>query len=82
MAFVKTIASWLVLFIILLIAGGGISLIRYGIFAGAWWAIGLGIVIAVLATSYLGGFIYYRDKKNGRVKRPDLFRNSPPKKQD
>ena len=75
----KTIASWLVLFIILLIAGGGISLIRYGIFAGAWWAIVLGIVIAVLATAYLGGFIYYRDKKNGRVKRPDLFRNPPPK---
>jgi hypothetical protein len=81
-------ASWLVLIIVFFIAGGGFSLIRVGVInqmAGMpdqWWRFVLGALLAIIGTAYLGGFIYYRDKKHGRIKRPDLFRTTNSKKQD
>ena len=78
----KGATAWLVLLVILLIAGGGVSLIRFGLFHGKWWAIALGALLTMLGTAYLGGFIYYRDKKRGRIKRPDLFQTPRAKKED
>lgn len=75
MAHVKGASAWLVLIVILFVAGGGVSLIRYGLIQAEWWAIPLGALLTILGTAYLGGFIYYRDKKRGRIKRPDLFRS-------
>lgn len=68
--------SWLVLIFIFMIAGGGINLVRLGIQYEHLWEVVLGIIIAALAITYLGGFIYYRDKKRGRVKRPDWLQSN------
>ncbi len=75
--------AWLVLTIIFIIAGGGINLIRIGAInqmAGVpdqWWRFVLGTVMTVLGTTYLGGFIYYRDQKRGRLKHPSLTTKPP-----
>lgn len=74
----RTWLPWLILIAIFLMAGGGINLIRIGTlnaFAGLpdqWWRIALGAVMTTLGTAYLGGFIYYRDKKRGRVRKRTL----------
>lgn len=65
---------WLILIGIFLCAGEGINLLRIGTLdaaagePGQWWRFTAGLLMTVLGTAYLGGFIYYRDKKRGRVK--------------
>lgn len=68
--------AWSLLILVFLIAGEGFNLFRVHIVG--WLAYGrpgdailtvVGLLIAFLATAFLGGFIYYRDKKRGKLKR-------------
>lgn len=72
----KNILAWCVLLIVFLVAGEGLNLFRIHIIS--WVAYGraidailtiVGLVIAFLGTAFLGGFVYYRDKKRGKLKR-------------
>ncbi|GGI95670.1 hypothetical protein GCM10010885_01680 [Alicyclobacillus cellulosilyticus] len=72
----KALAAWGVLIGVFLLAGEGINLVRlgvenwlaYGRFRDAAQAI-LGLVLAGACTAFLGGFIYHRDQKRGRIRR-------------
>jgi hypothetical protein len=72
----RSFVAWSILILVFLIAGEGLNLVRTHL--EGWLAYGrpidaalsvLGLVVAVLATAFLGGFIYYRDKKRGKLKR-------------
>jgi hypothetical protein len=72
----RSFVAWSILIIVFLIAGEGLNLVRTHL--EGWLAFGrpmdaalsvIGLVIAFLATGFLGGFIYYRDKKRGKLKR-------------
>lgn len=73
----RYLLPWLILIGVFVLAGGGINLIRIGTLdavaglPGQWWRFALGSAMTLLGTAYLGGFIYYRDKKRGRVRKPD-----------
>ena len=74
---------WAILVGVFIVAAGGINLIRAGIanaVTGApdqWWMFALGGAMTAAGTAYLGGFVYYRDRKRGRIKRPDWARRPP-----
>nr|NNM89550.1 DUF2627 family protein [Bacilli bacterium] len=76
----RTIISWAILISFFLIAGEGINLIRLGIMnslgkmPNQGWQIILGILLAGLGTSFLGGFIYHRAKRRGQIKKPDWMK--------
>jgi ABC-type Fe3+-siderophore transport system permease subunit len=83
----RNLLAWGVLIAVFLAAGEGINLFRIYIFE--WFRSGrpadalmtlLGLVIAILCTAFLGGFVYYRDKKRGKVKR-EGWRGRPAKRQ-
>lgn len=72
----KNLFAWSVLLVVFLIAGEGLNLFR--LFIVRWLAYGhwldaagmvMGLALAFLATAFLGGFVYYRDKKRGKLKR-------------
>lgn len=69
------VVTWMLLAGLVVLAAGGLNLIRIGLLnqmagvPGQWWRFALGGTMALAATSYLGGFIHYRDKKRGRAKR-------------
>jgi Protein of unknown function (DUF2627) len=72
----RNLTAWTVLLVVFLIAGEGLNLFRVHIVA--WLAYGhpidgvitlIGLILALLATSFLGGYVYYRDKKRGKLKR-------------
>lgn len=71
------VVTWMLLVGLVMLAAGGINLIRIGLLnqlsgePGQWWRMALGGAMTLAGTAYLGGFIHYRDKKRGRVKRPD-----------
>jgi len=73
----RNLFPWLILIALFVLAAGGINLIRIGSLnamagiAGQWWRFALGTVMTLFGTAYLGGFIYYRDKKRGRVRKPN-----------
>jgi hypothetical protein len=71
------IMSWTILTVIFLIAGYGLNLLREALMDKLsdpqtiiWWRVLLGFLLMSGGISYLGGFIYYRDKKRGKVKKP------------
>lgn len=83
----KNLVAWSVLLCVFLIAGEGLNLFRihiekwlaYGHVSDAVWTL-VGIVIAFCATAFLGGYVYYRDKKKGKLKR-EGWRGRPIKPQ-
>jgi ABC-type Fe3+-siderophore transport system permease subunit len=83
----RNLLAWGVLLAVFLAAGEGINLFRIYIFE--WFRTGraqdalmtlLGLAIASACTAFLGGFVYYRDKKRGKVKR-EGWRGRPGKRQ-
>lgn len=70
------ILSWGILLAIFLISGYGLNMLRVAfmdqlsdpnIIIG--WRVLIGFLLFGGSVSYLGGFIYYRDKKRGKVKK-------------
>lgn len=83
----RNLVAWCALLCVFLIAGEGINLFRnhigewlaYGHLNDAVWTLG-GLVIAFFATAFLGGYVYHRDKKRGKLKR-EGWRGRPVKPQ-
>jgi hypothetical protein len=72
------ILSWSILIAIFLTAGYGLNLLREAMMdklgnphAVIGWRVLIGFLLLGGGVSYLAGFIYYRDKKQGKVKKPD-----------
>jgi len=72
----QPIAAWSLLIAVFLLAGEGLNLFRVHI--EKWLAYGhvvdillclFGLVLTFLGTAFLGGFVYFRDKKRGKLKR-------------
>ncbi len=68
--------GWLVLIGIFLFAGEGLNLIRENledwVAYGRWYnalVCALGFTMTLIGTSFLGGFIYFREKKRNRLKK-------------
>ncbi|MDQ0188410.1 DUF2627 family protein [Alicyclobacillus cycloheptanicus] len=70
------LVGWSLLIVIFLGAGEGLNLFRIHIVD--WLADGhpvdgilalAGLLLAFACTAFLGGFVYYRDKKRGKLKR-------------
>lgn len=72
----KGIIAWTVLLGFFILAGEGLNILRlnledYLAYGNPWdilWGI-LGLGLAFLCTAFLGGFVYFRDKKRGKLKR-------------
>lgn len=73
----RSLIAWLILIVVFFTAGSGLNLFRIHI--EDWLAYGrvgdivlcfIGLVVTSVATAFLGGFVYYRDKKRGKLKRP------------
>ncbi len=72
----RNLSAWAILVAVFLIAGEGLNIFRVEV--ECWLAYGhsidglsaiAGLCLAFLATAWLGGFVYYRDKKRGKLKR-------------
>lgn len=72
----QPVVAWTVLMAVFLLAGEGLNLFRIHI--EKWLAYGrlvdiliclLGLLLAFLGTAFLAGFVYFRDKKRGKLKR-------------
>ena len=72
----RGLVAWAILIAVFLLAGEGLNLFRVHI--EDWLAYGhvfdifyslLGLILAFVGTAFLGGFIYFRDKKRGKLKR-------------
>jgi hypothetical protein len=68
---------WTILIGVFLLSGYGLNLIRVAIVdkmadpdAVIWWRVLLGAILMAGGISFLGGFIYHRDKKRGKIKPP------------
>lgn len=71
----QRLTPWIVLSGVFLLTCEGLNLIRINL--EYWLAYGrpqsaaacaIGFIIALLGTSFLGGFVYYRDKKRNKLK--------------
>lgn len=84
----RNLMAWSLLLAIFLLAGEGLNLFRihinewlaFGNFGDAIWAVA-GLAIACLGTAFLGGFVYHRDKKRGKLKR-EGWRGRPIERQE
>jgi hypothetical protein len=72
------IIVWIILIGIFLLAGEGFNLLRLAIMqkladpqSSIWLQASIGTVLMFGGIGFLGGLIYYRDQKRGRVKKPD-----------
>ncbi|MCL6445973.1 MAG: DUF2627 domain-containing protein [Alicyclobacillus sp.] len=82
----RNLLAWGILTAVFLLAGEGLNLFRVHIIAwlayGRWqdaaWT-GFGFVLAFLGTAFLGGFVYHRDRKRGKLKR-EGWRGRPVKR--
>jgi len=83
----RNLMAWAILVGVFLIAGEGFNLFR--VYIEKWLAYGrvsdafvslAGLVLGFLATAFLGGFIYFRDKKRGKLKREGWRGRPIPKK--
>lgn len=72
----RNLTAWTILLAVFLIAGEGLNLFRIHIVA--WLAYGhvmdgiwslAGLLLALIGTAFLGGYVYYRDRKRGKLKR-------------
>lgn len=68
---------WLILIGIFVLSGFGLNLIRIAIVdkianpeTVIWWKVLIGSVLMVGGLSFLGGFVFYRDRKQGKVRPP------------
>jgi hypothetical protein len=68
---------WAILIGMFLLAGYGLNMIRIAIVEEIaapdtviWWRVLIGSILMTGGLGYLGGFIYYRDKKRGKVRPP------------
>lgn len=68
---------WSILIGMFLLSGYGLNMIRIALVdkmahpeAVIWWRILIGAVLMAGGLSFLGGFVYYRDKKRGKVRPP------------
>ncbi|GAX91897.1 DUF2627 family protein [Effusibacillus lacus] len=71
------LVSWIILISIFLLAGYGLNMIRVAVMDNIadpsviiWWRVLIGSILMVGGLFFLGGFIYYRDKKRGIVRKP------------
>ncbi|MFC4769215.1 DUF2627 family protein [Effusibacillus consociatus] len=69
--------SWIILISIFLLAGYGLNMIRVAVMENIadpssviWWRILIGSILMAGGLFFLGGFIYYRDKKRGLIRKP------------
>lgn len=70
------LVAWAVLLAAFLMAGEGLNLLRihleawlaYGHSVDALW-MALGLVMFLVFTAFLGGFVIYRDTKRGKIRR-------------
>jgi hypothetical protein len=76
MTFMRSIVAWSILVAVFLLAGEGLNLFRihiedwlaFGHLSDALWSL-FGLALAFAGTAWLGGFVYHRDKKRGKLKR-------------
>jgi len=68
---------WVILVGVFLLSGYGLNLIRIAIVDKMahpeiviWWKVLIGSILMVGGIGFLGGFVYYRDKKRGKVRPP------------
>jgi len=70
----RSLLAWLILLAVFALAGEGFNLFR--VYIWVWFENGrlvdlalclLGLVIGFLGIAFLGGYVYYRDKKRGKV---------------
>lgn len=73
----QRLVSWLILIFVFLLAGYGLNLIRAAVMekiadpaTAVWWRLLAGSILMFGGLFFLGGFIYYRDKKRGMVRKP------------
>lgn len=73
--------SWSILIGIFLVSGFGLNLIRIAVMDKAadpsvviWWRVLIGLVLMLGGLSFLGGFVYHREKKRGKVGKPAWMR--------
>ena len=83
----RNLIAWAILIGVFILAGGGFNLFR--IHLEQWLAYGragdavlsiLGLILGFVGTAFLGGFIYFRDKKRGKLKREGWRGRPIPKK--
>jgi hypothetical protein len=73
---VGRLIAWGILTVAFLLAGEGLNLVRthlelwlaYGHPEDIAW-MGVGLAMAVAFSAFLGGFVIYRDKKRGKIRR-------------
>ncbi|MGZ4107917.1 MAG: DUF2627 family protein [Tumebacillaceae bacterium] len=72
---------WAILLGIFVVSGYGLNLIRVAVVdkladpsVVIWYKVLIGSILMVGGLSFLGGFVYYRDKKRGKV-RPPAWKN-------
>ena len=73
----RQVIAWTLLVCIFLLAGYGLNIIRVAIVdkmadpsTVIWWRVLGGTVLMTGGLTFLGGFVYYRDTKRGKVKPP------------
>lgn len=82
----RNLTAWTILAFVFLLAGEGFNLFRihvelwlaYGHWQDVLWTV-FGLILGFTATGWLGGFIYYRDKKRNKIKR-EGWRGRPVKR--
>lgn len=74
---VGKVIVWAILLGVFIFSGYGLNLIRIAIVdkmadpsTVIWWKVLLGGVMMTGGLLFLGGFVYYRDKKRGKVRPP------------
>jgi Protein of unknown function (DUF2627) len=73
---VRGLVAWTILLGFFILAGEGLNLLRlnmedYLAYGDKWdilWGIA-GLGLAFVCTAFLAGFVYFRDKKRGKLKR-------------
>lgn len=68
---------WCILLGVFLLSGYGLNLIRIAVMDKLadpsviiWWRVLIGMVLMCGGIAFLGGFVYYRDKKRGKTRPP------------
>ncbi len=79
------LVSWGLLVGIFLISGYGLNMIRVAVTeqvtdpsAVIWWRVLIGLVLSLGGFSFLGGFVYHREKKRGKVGKPAWMKKKDP----
>ncbi|MCX7569166.1 DUF2627 family protein [Tumebacillus sp. DT12] len=69
---------WALLLGVFLLSGYGLNLIRIALVdkladpgTVIWWRVLIGGVLMTGGIAFLGGLVFYRDKKRNKIKRPD-----------